>query len=114
VNALRSTNLLARFALELSALTAFAYWGLQTHWVVAVLAAALMGFVWALFLAPRRRIDLAKPARLVIEFVVFGAAALALAVADQPELAVVLAVVATLSGTLNYVWEEPSTIRPAP
>ena len=43
-----------------------------------------MAVVWGLFLAPKRRIDLAKPLRLAIEFVVFGAAAAALAATGTP------------------------------
>ena len=64
-----------------------------------------MIIVWALFLAPKRTIELAKPIRFVLELVVFGAAALALAAAGQRTLAVAFAVVAAISGTLNYIWD---------
>jgi hypothetical protein len=104
----------------LSALAATAYWGTETEsgvtrWVLAIGAPALVIVVWARFLAPKRTIDLAKPIRFVLELVVFGAAALALAAAGERALAVVFAVVAAISGTLNYIWDSgPNTIRPAP
>jgi uncharacterized protein DUF2568 len=74
-------------------------------------SAALVIGVWALFLSPKASVELARPLRLGLEFVVFGAAALALAVAGQVTLAIVFAVVAAISGTLNYVRNSPA-IRP--
>jgi hypothetical protein len=41
----------------------------------------------------------------VIEFIVFGAAVVALAAAGQGTLAATFAIVALISGTLNYVWD---------
>jgi hypothetical protein len=53
--------------------------------------------------------------RLVLESIVFGAAALARAAADQPTLAIVFAVIAAISGTLNYVWDSaPYSVRSGP
>jgi Protein of unknown function (DUF2568) len=52
-----------------------------------------MAVVWGLFLAPKRRIDLAKPLRLAIEFVVFGAASAGLAATGQTALAIAFAIV---------------------
>jgi Protein of unknown function (DUF2568) len=105
VKALQGANLAVRFLLELSALAATASWGFETHWVLGVLAPAAVIVVWLLFLAPKRKIDVPKPIRLVLEFVVFGAAAVALAAAGQPELAIAFAVLAAISGTLNYLWD---------
>jgi hypothetical protein len=100
---LEGANLGLRFLLELSALAATAYWGFETEsgvigWLLAVGAPALVIVVWALFLAPKRTIELAKPIRFVLELMVFGAAALALAAAGQRALAVVFAVVAAIGG----------------
>ena len=67
-----------------------------------------MAVVWGLFLAPKRKIDLAKPVRLAIEFVVLGAAAAALAATGRTALAIAFAVVAAVSGTLNYIWDSPN------
>jgi Protein of unknown function (DUF2568) len=116
VTSLRGANLALRFLLELSAIAAVVYWGFEAGsgiwgWFLAVGAAALVLVVWALFISPKATIELERPLRLVLEFTVFGAAAVALAAAGQVVLAVVFAVVAAVSGTLNYVWEEPA-IRP--
>lgn len=116
MKALQGANLGLRFLLELSAFAAIAYWGYDAgsgvwRWLLAVGAPALVAVVWALFVSPKARIELARPLRLVIEFLVFGAAALALAAAGQPILAVVFAVIAAISGTLNYVWDRPP-LRP--
>ena len=110
--ALRGANLALRFLLELCALAALGYWGWTTgsgvtRWLLAAAAVPVMAVVWGLFVAPRRRIDPAKPLRLAIEFVVFGAAAVALAATGHTALAIAFAVVAAVSGTLNYVWDSP-------
>jgi Protein of unknown function (DUF2568) len=110
--ALRGANLALRFLLELCALAALGYWGWTTgsgvtRWLLAAAAVGAMAVVWGLFLAPKRRIDLAKPLRLAIEFVVFGAASAGLAATGQTALAIAFAIVAVISGTLNYVWDSP-------
>lgn len=107
----QNINLIVRFALELAALAALAYWGSQTgtgvvRLVLALTAPAALAFVWGTFLAPRRRIDLPKPVRLVLELAVFGAAALALVATDHDALAIALAAIALVSGLLNYAWGE--------
>ena len=106
---MRSANLVLRFLLELSALTATAYWGFAsasgvTRWVLGLGAPLLVAVVWGLFVSPKAKIEVLRPTRFAIELLVFAAAALALAVASQPVLAIVLAVLAVVSGTLNYVW----------
>ena len=111
MRAAQNINLVVRFALELAALAAFAYWGSQTgtgvmRLVLALTAPAALALVWGTFLAPRRRIDLPKPVRLVLEFAVFGAAALALVATDHDALAIALAAIALVSGLLNYAWGE--------
>ena len=62
-------------------------------------------------LSPKATVVLARPLRLGLEFAVFGVAALALAAAGQVILAVVFAVVAAVSSSLNYLWSAPA-IRP--
>jgi hypothetical protein len=61
--------------------------------------------VWALFVSPKARVELPRPARFAIELAVFGAAAVALAAAGQRTLAIAFAVIAAVSGTLNYFWD---------
>ena len=111
MRAAQNVNLLVRFALELAALAALAYWGSQTgtgvvRLVLALTAPAALALVWGTVLAPKRRIDLPKPVRLVLELAVFGAAALALVATDHDALAIALAAIALVSGLLNYAWGE--------
>jgi chromate transport protein ChrA len=73
-------------------------------WVLALTAPAAVAIVWGTFLAPKRRVDLPKPARFAIELAVFGVAAIALWATGQETLAIVLAAAALVSGILNYAW----------
>jgi hypothetical protein len=61
--------------------------------------------VWGLFVSERPKFELARPVQLAIEFVVFGAAAVALAASGQQTLAIAFAAVAAISGALNYIWD---------
>ncbi len=106
---MRGANLVLRFLLELSALAATAYWGFSTasgvtQWVLGLGAPALVAVVWGLFVSPKAKIELPHPAQFAIELLVWAAATLALASAGQPVLGIVFAVVAVISGALNYVW----------
>ena len=108
---MRAANLALRFVLELSALTATAYWGFATasgltQWVLGLGAPALMAVIWGLFVSPKAKVELPRPAQFAIELLVFAAAALALIVADQPVLGIVLGGLELVSGTLNYVWDD--------
>ena len=73
-----------RFLLELAALVALGFWGVQTGTslpaqVALGLAAPLFAAgVWGTFVAPKARYRLPGPARLGLELLVFGATALAL------------------------------------
>jgi hypothetical protein len=113
MQALQSANLVVRFALELCALAAVAYWGSQTGsdavpWVLALTAPAAVAIVWGIYLAPKRRVDLPKPVRFAIELGVFAIAAIALWATGQETLAITLAVAELVSGGLNYLWGEAS------
>lgn len=105
---MRDANLVLRFLLELSALAATAYWGFSTHsgiaqWILGLGAPAVVILVWWLFVSPKPRTELPRPARFGVELLVWAAAALALVAADQVVLGVAFAAVALASGTLNYV-----------
>jgi hypothetical protein len=63
----------------------------------------LVAVTWGLFVSPKARFQLAAPARLAIEFAIFGAVAIALVAAEQAALAVAFAAVAFVSGVINYV-----------
>jgi hypothetical protein len=111
----RSANLVVRFLLELSALAATAYWGFSTafgltQWLLGLGTPAVVILVWWLFVSPKATIELPRPARFAVELVVWAAATLALAAADQPVLAIAFAVVALVSGTLNYIWGPPAVL----
>ena len=108
---MRGANLGVRFLLELSALAATAYWGFSTasgvmQWVLGLGGPALVAVVWGLFVSPKAKVELPHPAQFGIELLVFAAAALALVAADQSVLGIVLAGLAIVSGTLNYVWRD--------
>ena len=95
-----------RFVCEMAALAAIAYWGQQAAdgvggIALAAIAVVVVAVVWGVFLAPRRRVEVGLPARLVIELGVWVAAASALWSAGQPTLAVVLFVVAVVTGAIN-------------
>jgi hypothetical protein len=110
MDALRSLNLTLRFALELSAIAALAYWGTQSgsgvlSWLLALAAAGLFVVVWGAFLAPRAPRRLPMRARIPLELVLFGLAAAALAVAGPVWLGVLLGIVAVVNIALVYALE---------
>jgi Protein of unknown function (DUF2568) len=74
--------------------------------VLALTAPAVVAVVWGTFLSPKRKVDLPKSVRLVLELGVFGAAALALAATGHDALAIALAAAALVSGLLNYAWSD--------
>jgi hypothetical protein len=79
----RAANLALKFALEVVAVAAFAYWGGNTASgavaVVLAIAAPLVAIVvWGRWAAPRSEQRLALLARLPLELTVFALAALAL------------------------------------
>jgi hypothetical protein len=112
---MKEANLAVRFALEVSALAAFAYWGLEVgsstpaKVVLAIVAPATMIAVWGAWIAPRASRRLADPGRLVAELVIFGLATVALAHAGQPVLAALFAVIVAVNEALLYAWGQRRT-----
>jgi hypothetical protein len=107
VGAVKSVNLAIRFALELCAIAALAYWGTQTgsgaaRWLLALVAPALFVLVWGTLLAPRASRRLSMRARIPLELVLFGLAALALAAAGPMWLGIAFALVAFVNIALVY------------
>ena len=88
-----------RFFVELLGIVAVAYWGWQTgpegigRIALAVGAAAALIVVWAFVVAPKADDPLRQQARDIIGTVLLLVAAAGLAVAGQPQLALVFAVV---------------------
>jgi hypothetical protein len=103
----RPANDALRFLLELSALAAVSYWGWSEfggawRWVLVVAAPLVIVLVWGRWMAPRSSHRVGDPWRFVIELLVFGSAVAALAAADQPELAIILAGASALHVGLTF------------
>jgi hypothetical protein len=102
---LPALSLALKFAVELAAFAAFAYWGANTDHgttsvVLAIAAPSLAIVLWALFAAPRSTRRLPRTARIPFELAVFGLAVVALFAAGASTAAVVLAVVVAMSTAL--------------
>jgi hypothetical protein len=108
VNALRAVNLGIRFfVVELGALAAAAYWGLEATsgagqiWL-AVAAPAAVILVWGLFVSPKARVRAPRLAALAIELALLLLVAAGLAAAGPAWLGVAYGAVALASGIVNF------------
>jgi hypothetical protein len=102
---MRTLSLALKFALELAAVAAFAFWGASVGSgavavVVAIAAPAVAIVLWGLFAAPRSRRRLPTGARVAFELSVFGLAVVALLVAGAPIAALVMALLTATSFVL--------------
>jgi len=87
-----------RFACELAALVAVAWW----LWLVLGVAAVLLvAAVWGVWIAPKSSHRLPDPARLVLELAIFAVAALGYWQVHQPAVAVVFAILAVATAILS-------------
>jgi hypothetical protein len=109
---IQDVNLALRFLLELCVLAALGYWGFQTGkgtmakiglGICAPLAAAV---VWVMVGAPNALWQLYDPWHLVLEVVIFGAAAVALFATRHRGLGVAFALVFVLNRMLMYAWAQ--------
>lgn len=74
-----------RFALELTLLAVYAWWGYEAAGVLGGAACAIaVAVLWGLLLSPKARFPLAPPVRTGVEVVVFLVAAGALAALGLP------------------------------
>jgi hypothetical protein len=115
VSGVRGVILTVRFLCELALLAALAYWGLSvgngvTAWLLGIGAPLLAAIVWGALVAPKARWPQPLQVRLVIELLLFAAAAGALAVAGQPVLALILAGAALATSLLNAAQEHQSRV----
>ena len=99
-------NEVLRFLLELFAIVSlgiwgFAAWPLPWNIVVGILAPALAIVLWALFRSPRAVLHVDAFVKAIVEILVMGAASFAWWDLGQPVVAVVFALVATISGIIN-------------
>lgn len=84
-----SLNLVLRFALELCALSALAFWGAHVDasraatLTLAILAPLIAAVAWGLFVSPKAQIRAPRLIRLSIELAVFLAAAGGLVAAGE-------------------------------
>ena len=74
--------------------------------MLVVAAPLAVAIVWGRWMAPRSSTRVGDPWRLIIELLVFGSAVAALARADQPVLAAVLAAATALHLALTFVLEQ--------
>jgi hypothetical protein len=90
----KALSLLIRFACELAALVAVAWWGWTVTPVLGVALPVVVAAVWGAWIAPKARRRLADPLRLVLELVVFAAATASLVAVGQWVVGVVFAAAA--------------------
>jgi len=103
--ALRANDII-RFLLELFAIVSLGIWGfiawpLPWNIVVGIGAPALAILLWALFRSPKAVLHVDPFVKAIVEIVVMGSAAFAWWNLGQPIVALIFAVVATVSGVIN-------------
>ncbi len=104
-----SLTLLVRFLLELCALAAVGWWGFETgdtaavSWLLGIGAPLLVAVVWGTFISPKATVKVPAAVWIGLQALVFGAAALALAVVAPAGLAAVFAVIVVLHGAAMAV-----------
>jgi hypothetical protein len=114
--ALKAINLGVAFLLELGMLAAFAYWGFTTgtnlpvRLVLGIGVPLLAILIWGRFMAPQSKARLTGSSYLMLKIILFGAAAIALAVAGQTTLALIFVVVSVINQILLLVWK-PETLK---
>jgi len=112
VRALAGANLALRFLLELALLAAFALWGTHAGGVaVAVAAPAAAAALWGAVLSPKARVPAPAAVRVVLEVILFGLAAGALAADGHPVAGAVLGGAGLANLTLVRVLPAPDMFR---
>jgi hypothetical protein len=107
---IKGANLALRFLLELCALGALGYWGFKTD--SATLAQIGLGIgtplvaavVWAIFVSPQASVQLPGILVLLLQVLVFGGAAVGLAMTGHRTLALVFGALVIINAVLMYVW----------
>ncbi len=112
MDAFKYLNLVIRFLLELCLLAIFGFWGLTgagsflSRLVIGVGSLALVALTWGLLIAPKASRRLPDPWRSLLELVIFGLAAFALAWRGQVVLAGVFAAVYLANKLLVIFWRQ--------
>jgi hypothetical protein len=99
-------NDILRFVLELFAIFSLGFWGfvvwpLPWNFVVGIGAPLIAIVLWGLFRSPKAVLRVDPFVKAIVEIVVMLAAAFAWWDLGQPVVAVVFAVIATVSGVIN-------------
>lgn len=109
---LKAINLGVAFLLEIAMLAAFGVWGFQSaagsgmKWVLGMGAPLAAALLWGFVLAPKAGWRLNIVSGVILSSALFGLAALALAQARHPRLALALAVVALINRELVWHWKQ--------
>jgi len=112
MNAIKAVNLALRFLLELAAVVAFGYWGFHTggstvaRVVLGVGSPVLAAVVWGLFVAPKAAMTLPSRVKFVLGLAILLLAAVALAAAGQPAIAVAFAAIVVINQVLLVLWHQ--------
>jgi len=108
----KTANVALRFLLELCALVALGYWGFQTGQGLLLKIGLGIGVprlsvvIWVMFVAPNAVVRLPEPVPLVLGLVILGLAAVALAAAGHPSLALVFGGIVVINAVLMVVWRQ--------
>jgi hypothetical protein len=116
VSAQRIATLAVRFLSELAVLAALAYWGFRRGegafgWMLGIGAPLLAAAAWGAFVAPKAIRPVPGQTRVMIEFFLFGFAALALANAGAAGLGVALGLAGIGTSVLNASQEREAAVR---
>jgi len=109
---LKSVNLGVAFLLELCMLAALFYWGFQTgstlflRIVLGIGAPLLASVIWGMLMAPRSPRRLTGATYLLLKLIIFGLDVIGLAIAGQPALALIFAIIAVINQILLIVWKQ--------
>jgi hypothetical protein len=114
---IRGSNAIVRFGLELCALAALAWWGVDLgrsgfgSTVLGIGFPTLAAVTWGNFLAPRAPQYLPYGGRVFLELLIFGTATLALAVTGLRVVAVVFGALAAANTLLAHVWRRDDVLH---
>lgn len=116
---IRAMNLLTRFLLELAALAALVFVGSRApqHFAAIMLAIAApccFAILWSLFAAHKARYALPRAAKAIVGILLLEAAAVSLAMAGNPGLGTLFAVLILANGALVYAWRQDEAQGAAP
>jgi hypothetical protein len=109
---IQSGNLLVRLLLEVCALGALGYWGYHatSNRVInigfAIGVPLIAAVAWAMLASPNAPADLSGGLKLLVQIIVFGAAALALVATRHLRLATLFTVIAVMNAVLLVVWDQ--------